>query len=168
MVAEYNKAAAEAAFGPDRMKGYQHDVLSAPSTTSLPSGVLAPFDIIVTSMALHHVADPGRLLRAFSELLKPGGVCVVVDMVPASAVHEGNEERSGSDIRDVLQPEQREVFNTIGKHGFNEEEMRALYAGAGMWTGFEYVVFGEPFRFTMFGERFRTTGFIARGEKSAV
>jgi hypothetical protein len=37
-----------------------------------------------------------------------------------------------------------------------------------MRTGFEYVVFDEPFRFTMFGERFRTTGFIARGVKSAV
>jgi SAM-dependent methyltransferase len=168
MVAEYNKVAAKTAFGPDRMKGYQHDILSPPNTTSLPRGVLAPFDVIVTSMALHHVTNPGRLLCAFSELLKPCGVCVVIDMVPVSAFHEGNEERSESDLIEALQPNQREIFNTIGNHGFNEGDIRALYEGAGMWTGFEYVVFGEQFRFSLFGESFRSTGFIARSVKSAV
>ncbi|KAJ5301881.1 hypothetical protein N7508_006744 [Penicillium antarcticum] len=164
MVAEYNKAA-EAGLGPDRMQGYQYDILS-PDTTSPPGGSLVPFDVVVTSMALHHVADPDQLLQAFSELLKPGGVCVVVDMVPGSAFHEGNEEKFDSDISEALQPEQREVFNTIGKHGFDEGETRALYEGAGIGTGFEYVVFDKPFRFTMFGERFGTTGFIARDVKA--
>ena len=145
MVAEYNKAAREifGAHGPGlqsgRMEGFQYDLLadshsgSGPDTgpgtadvNPLPSGTLAPFDVIVVGMALHHVTAPGRLLKRFSELLKPGGVCVVLDMVPGSA-QLGHSE----DLKEV--GHEGSVLATIGKHGFTEVEMRDLYEGAGMW-----------------------------------
>jgi SAM-dependent methyltransferase len=177
MVAEYNKAAREifGAHGPGlqsgRMEGFQYDLLadshsgSGPDTgpgtadvNPLPSGTLAPFDVIVVGMALHHVTEPGRLLKRFSELLKPGGVCVVLDMVPGSA-QLGHSE----DLKEV--GHEGSVLATIGKHGFTEVEMRDLYEGAGMWGGFEYAVFDERFQFTLFGQQCSCLGFIARGEK---
>ncbi|KAL5356681.1 S-adenosyl-L-methionine-dependent methyltransferase [Aspergillus floccosus] len=160
MVSEYNKAAQEIFgspnAGPARMEGFQHDLLGdSNSSTALPSGTLAPFDIIVIGMALHHVADAGGLLQRFGELLKPGGVCVVIDMVPGSArLGEG-----GSELM-----KERGVFGTIAKHGFAEAEMRELYEGAGMGE-FEYAVFEQRFRFTLFGEQCSSLGFIARGVK---
>lgn len=177
MVAEYNKAAREI-FGahgpglqPGRMEGFQHDLLAGSNSDSgsdsgtadaesnpLPSGTLAPFDVIVIGMALHHVTEPGRLLKRLSELLKPGGVCVVLDMVPGSAEHE-----HGEDLTEL--GHEGSVLDTIGKHGFTEAEMRDLYEGVGMWRGFEYAVFEERFRFTLFGQQCSALGFIARGEK---
>ncbi|KAL6237714.1 hypothetical protein BDW75DRAFT_238134 [Aspergillus navahoensis] len=185
MVSEYNNAAREI-FGAHepaavRMEGFQHDLLGSSDTSGsantaagadnspLPSGTLDPFDIIVVGMALHHVADPGRLLKRFSELLKPGGVCIVLDMVPGSAGLGDDGCGSHSDLRDGLgqgkEAEEGGVFDTIGKHGFTEAEMRDLYEESGMWRGFEYVVLEERFRFTLFGRQCSSLGFIARGEK---
>ncbi|KAL4913043.1 S-adenosyl-L-methionine-dependent methyltransferase [Aspergillus aurantiobrunneus] len=160
MVTEYNDAAQELGLSPARMRGHQHDLLS-PSEPSpdLPSDALSrKFDIIVIGMALHHVADPGKLLRRFAELLKTGGACVVLDMVPGrddSGIHESLHGLVG---------EQLDVVKTIGKHGFTEDETRGLYEAAGMGKGFEYVVLEEKFRFRMFGKEFGVQGFIARGE----
>ncbi|RJE24221.1 Methyltransferase domain protein [Aspergillus sclerotialis] len=157
MVSEYNKATLEMfgshKAGHARMVGFQHDLLG--DSTALPSGTLAPFDIIVIGMALHHVADAGGLLQRFSELLKPGGVCVVIDMVPDSA-------QLGEGASNLMK--EGGVFGTIAKHGFAEAEMRELYEGAGM-REFDYVVFEQRFRFTLFGEQCSSLGFIARGVK---
>ncbi|KAL4783361.1 S-adenosyl-L-methionine-dependent methyltransferase [Aspergillus varians] len=172
MIDEYNKAARELALTPEQMQGYQFDLLSEAAspagnstngTPALPPGVTGPFDIIVTGMALHHVADPSKLLTKFNALLKPGGVCITIDMVPGSAGPV--DDAGGSDVASALEPHQRGVFATIGKHGFTEGEMREVYEGAGMGRGFEYVIFERPFRFTMFGRGFVSTGFISRGER---
>lgn len=104
-------------------------------------------------MALHHVSEPAKFLRKFAEHLKPGGVCIILDMVPG---------RDEADIEGVIEPKQLDV-KTIGKRGFIEEELRALYAEAGIGRGFEYVVIKERLRFTMFGREFWVTGFLARG-----
>ncbi|KAI9374606.1 S-adenosyl-L-methionine-dependent methyltransferase [Aspergillus egyptiacus] len=191
MVAEYNKAAREIfgahTPGKARMVGFQHDLLGssnsgtsdpAPGSGSgaagpgpgteaedkmtLPSGTLAPFDIVVIGMALHHVADAGRLLQRFAGLLKPGGVCIVLDMVPGSARLGGHD----SDLWEGLEQgeEGRGVLDTIAKHGFTESEMQDLYEGAGMGL-FEYAVFEQRFGFTLFGQQCSSLGFIARGER---
>ncbi|KAL2869637.1 class I SAM-dependent methyltransferase [Aspergillus lucknowensis] len=157
MVSEYNKAAQEMFgshnAGPARMEGFQHNLLG--DSTALPSGTLAPFDIIVIGMALHHVADAGGLLQRFGDLLKPRGVCVVIDTVPGSArLGEG-----GSDLM-----KEGGVFGTIAKQGFAEAEVQELYEGAGMGE-FDYAVFEQPFRFTLYGEQCSSRGFIARGVK---
>ncbi|KAL4886416.1 S-adenosyl-L-methionine-dependent methyltransferase [Aspergillus karnatakaensis] len=158
MITEYNNAVEELGLDSSRMQGYQYDLLADTNTNStLPDGALAgKFDVIAIGMALHHVSDPAALLRRFASLLKPGGVCVVLERVPGRDTEPGLEE--------VLEAEQLSVMKTIAKHGFTEEEMRGLYEQAGMGKGFEYVVIEEPFRFTMFGNQFGTTGFLTRGE----
>lgn len=177
MVSEYNKAAREifGAQGPARMKGFQYDLLGSSHSGQvsgaqaddqmIQSGTLAPFDIIVIGMALHHVTDAGRLLQRFAELLNPGGVCIVIDMVPGSVRLGDDGGDEGSDSREGWgQGEDRTVFDTIAKHGFTAEEMQDLYEGAGMGK-FEYVEFEQRFRFTLFGQQCSSLGFIARGER---
>ncbi|KAL2858597.1 S-adenosyl-L-methionine-dependent methyltransferase [Aspergillus pseudoustus] len=163
MVAEYNRAASEMGFNAEKMHAYRYNLLAGDAETDtetanpLPEGTLTPssFDVVVIGMALHHVSEPGVLLARFKELLKPRGVCVVMDMVPTD---------DAPDIEGVLEPSQLEVVKTIGKRGFTEQEMRTLYEGAGMRRGFEYVVIEDKFLFTMFGHKFQVTGFMARGE----
>jgi SAM-dependent methyltransferase len=161
MIAEYNKAASEMGFSTEKMHAYQYNLLDdktnrdSAASAPLPENALSPFDVIVIGMALHHVSEPNVLLARFKELLKPGGVCVIMDMVPMD---------DALDIEGVLEPSQLEVVKTIGKRGFTEQEMRELYEGSGMGKGFEYVVIEEKFRFTMFGHPFGVTGFMARGE----
>jgi len=38
------------------------------------------FDLIYTSMTLHHVADTDHILRIFHDLLKPGGTVCIADL----------------------------------------------------------------------------------------
>ncbi|MDV7391839.1 class I SAM-dependent methyltransferase, partial [Arthrospira platensis SPKY1] len=38
------------------------------------------YDLIYTLMTLHHVADTNRLLRAFHDLLRPGGWLGIADL----------------------------------------------------------------------------------------
>jgi SAM-dependent methyltransferase len=153
MVAEYKKSAVELGFGPERMNAYQHDLLGESET---PSAVpeLDKFDIAIVSMALHHVEDPGKLLQKLSEQLKPGGVCVIVDMIP----------RSHDEIKAIVPSDKKEVLQTINKKGFAEEELKSLYDSAGMGKNFEYVVIEKPFEATMSGKTLSIPAFIARGE----
>jgi SAM-dependent methyltransferase len=38
------------------------------------------FDLIVSSMALHHIKEPARLLKRFYDLLLPGGCLGIADL----------------------------------------------------------------------------------------
>jgi ubiquinone/menaquinone biosynthesis C-methylase UbiE len=48
-----------------------------PAAPRLPDG---PFDLVVSSMALHHVEDLAPLFRRFHEVLRPGGVVALADL----------------------------------------------------------------------------------------
>lgn len=66
------------------------------------AGLDPDFDLIVSSMALHHVADTASLLREFYRLLKPGGYLAVADLDPdegrfhpdPSGVHHNGFDRA--------------------------------------------------------------------------
>jgi SAM-dependent methyltransferase len=165
MVKEYNNWATANGYPAEKMRAYHLNLLDSDSDAE--GGIeLDGFDVVVVCMALHHVADAGRLLARLSGCLKPGGVCVVVDGVPTPpAAATAGEDSETADLRAVLGPEQLEVLETINKHGYTEGEMRELYEGAGLGRGFEYVVIERELRFTMFGHEFSRRGFIARGER---
>ncbi|KAL4908572.1 S-adenosyl-L-methionine-dependent methyltransferase [Aspergillus multicolor] len=167
MVDEYNKAAREMGYGAERMHAHHFDLLSDSSGPSPPSDVLAKesYDIVATTMALHHVADAAKLLSRLAELFRPGGVCVVVDMVPETESASTGEIENAFETVEALDPSKRGVLETIGKQGFTEAEMRSMYEEAGMWRGFEYVVLPEELHFTLFGRSFAFPGFVARGVK---
>jgi tRNA (cmo5U34)-methyltransferase len=48
-----------------------------PAAPRLPDG---PFDLVVSSMALHHVEDLAPLFRRFHEVLRPGGGVALADL----------------------------------------------------------------------------------------
>ena len=49
------------------------------------------FDLIVTSMTLHHVPDTDHILRVFHDRLKPGGTLCVVDLDQEDGSFHGPE-----------------------------------------------------------------------------
>ena len=49
------------------------------------------FDLVYTSMALHHVSDTDRILRIFHELLKPGGYLCIADLDKEDGSFHGTE-----------------------------------------------------------------------------
>ncbi|KIX08683.1 uncharacterized protein Z518_03340 [Rhinocladiella mackenziei CBS 650.93] len=158
MVEQYNKHAREMGFYPDRMHARQYDLLAEPDPKQqqpLSEQELSGFDIVVVSAALHHVADPGKLLKCLAQCLKRGGVCVVLDKIPDLTM-----ESLGA----AIPPEHADALNTISKRGFSEEEMRKLYEDAGLGRNFDHVVIDRSFEFTVAGRKIQFNGFITRGE----
>ncbi len=50
------------------------------------------YDLVVACMALHHIARTDRVLRAFFELLRPGGVACIADLdAEGGAFHSADD-----------------------------------------------------------------------------
>nr|WP_255468031.1 methyltransferase domain-containing protein [Achromobacter sp. UMC71] len=66
---------------PGQANGYRrltvHDLAS-------PLPVAAPYDAVVCSEAIHQAANPGLLVQAFQQALRPGGTLVLTAANPAS------------------------------------------------------------------------------------
>ena len=71
------------------------------------------FDLIVSSMALHHISEPAALVVRLAGLLSPGGRLCIADL----------DEEDGS-----FHPDATGVFHP----GFPEGQTRAMFAGAGL------------------------------------
>ncbi|RAL03796.1 class I SAM-dependent methyltransferase [Aspergillus ibericus CBS 121593] len=160
MVSEYNKNAQEAGFG-DKMTALKGDLLAETIPEELPGPEYFDFDIVVVSMAFHHFERPDLAMARFGERLKKGGVCMVVDIVPASDDHHHHHHHQG--------PHRVEhgfgnAEHTVKSHGFTEEQMQQLYEGAGL-TGFRYEVMDEQVVFHKEGKELIKTLFIARGQR---
>jgi 2-polyprenyl-3-methyl-5-hydroxy-6-metoxy-1,4-benzoquinol methylase len=69
------------------------------------------FDLIVTSMTLHHVPDTDHILRIFHDLLKPGGTLCIADLEREDGTFHGLE----IDVH----------------HGFDQADLRLRAAQAG-------------------------------------
>ncbi|EHY54820.1 hypothetical protein HRR83_004010 [Exophiala dermatitidis] len=155
MVSEYNKWAQSTGLDSDKVWAYEYDMLAGGESKPLPQQKLSDFDIVVVSMALHHVSDPTKLMQRLAKCLRPGGTCVILDRVPDST-------SSRTDV--TLSTSQAEMLKTVNQHGFSEGEMRRLYQDAGLGHKFDYVVIPHPFKAQVFGQELSITGFIARGE----
>lgn len=57
-------------------------VKTAPVDLEEGVGAVGPIDLAWTAMVLHHLPDPGRLLREISGLLTPGGLVAIVEFGP--------------------------------------------------------------------------------------
>jgi tRNA (cmo5U34)-methyltransferase len=80
-----------------------------PAAPRLPDG---PFDLVVSSMALHHVEDLAPLFRRFHEVLRPGGGVALADL----------DREDGTFHEDA-----RGVFHL----GFDREAIASLLSEAG-------------------------------------
>ena len=155
MVAEFNKNA-EAVGLSDKMIAQRGDLLADNAPTELSGPEFFNFDAVVVSMALHHFDDAGKALKSLAERLQPGGTCVIVDLVPDHS-HDFREQ--------VREHFSRETAETVKTHGFTLEQMRDLFAGAGL-TSFGYHVFEEPVVFRKNGKEISKTLFLARARRS--
>ncbi len=93
-----------AAHGATHMRTAKLDLLADPPPAER-------FDLIVTAMTLHHIADTDRILRVFHDLLAPGGALCIADL----------DQEDGS-------------FHGVGvdvHHGFDRDALGRRTAAAG-------------------------------------
>lgn len=88
------------------------------ATEPAPEG---PFDVIITSMVLHHMFELDRVLTAFHEMIAPGGWVCIADL----------DEEDGSF--------HQHVHDFHGHNGFNRDTLTADLEKA----GFTDVTFGD-------------------------
>jgi len=72
------------------------------------------YHMIVTSMVLHHIADPDQTLRAFYKMLLPGGILCLADLDTEPGTFH-TAEAAGS----------------VHHHGFDREELKKRLAQIG-------------------------------------
>jgi ubiquinone/menaquinone biosynthesis C-methylase UbiE len=89
-------------------------LLISPDYCSLPA---ATYDLVFTSMVLHHIEETEVLFRHFHQVLKPGGFLALADL----------EREDGSFHEDPT---------GIAHHGFNPQALLLLLKGLG-FTGLQ-------------------------------
>lgn len=143
MVQAYNAEASKAGFACAQMHALEGDILGP---EPLPN---AEFDLVVMSLALHHIQDPAELILRLSKVLRSGGVLVILDWV--------DRTESGCGAHSA------KFKHIVTRHGFTESEMQAMYAAAGL-EGWKWRLFDELCELPadMSGPQ---QAFMARGKK---
>ncbi|KAI1908305.1 hypothetical protein LOZ61_005655 [Ophidiomyces ophidiicola] len=154
MVNKYNRRAREAGIPESQMRAVVGDLAAAqPDASLIQNKDLANFDLIITSMALHHIEDPQRAVNRLVERLRPGGTLVVIDF---DAAKDGQQWIAAS----------APAAHTITHHGFSKATMENLLTSAGC-KDVEYVLHKEitkiPREFAHLGEEKQL--FYSRGRK---
>ncbi len=70
------------------------------------------YDIVTSSMTMHHIKDPAPLIKQFHEILKPGGYLCIADLDPDEGKFHDNNDG---------------VFHK----GFNRVDMKLLFKNQG-------------------------------------
>ncbi|KAJ7063678.1 S-adenosyl-L-methionine-dependent methyltransferase, partial [Mycena amicta] len=138
MVDRFNKSAAEQGISPEKMHAVRVELKGQDSELDG-----AKFDVVMCSLAFHHIADVLGTTRLLSFYLKPGGVLLVVDF-PAM------------DISQFPVEAQAMIPHT---HGVSETLIRDAYEKAGLGE-FEWTLFKRPK-----GDMHPEDTFIAKGVK---
>jgi 2-polyprenyl-3-methyl-5-hydroxy-6-metoxy-1,4-benzoquinol methylase len=76
------------------------------------------YDIVTSSMTMHHIKDVAPLLKQFHEIIKPGGYLCIADLDPDDGKFHDNNEG---------------VFHK----GFHRDEMKRLFSKAGFTDIFD-------------------------------
>lgn len=82
------------------------------------------YDLVCSSMTLHHIADTDRILRVFQQLLNPGGWLAVADLDQEDGSFHGPEV---------------EVHHGFDRQALRAQAERAGFAGVRFDTVFEIV-----------------------------
>ena len=129
MVQLYNDTARLQGYSKDRMHAIRGDLL-APSddfSNSLKTFEFSDFDIIVMSMALHHVASPQLMLTKLAALLKPGGSLLIIDW----AHPDENVEEIWPSPEDFEKMMMKDPKHTLNNATFSKENVVGLLKAAG-------------------------------------
>ena len=81
----------------------------------------AVFDGVVTRLAIHHFADPTKVIAEIYRVLKPGGRAVIIDVIVSNDTEEAALQNAIETIRDpshVRMLSEGELFNRVKDAGF--------------------------------------------------
>lgn len=143
MVEQYNKSARSHGVPESQIFAIQGD-LAAPLTEashpSLGGSDFSQFDLIVISMALHHIDDPKVLIERLVERLNEGGVLVVIDWTLDQKGRQGRQpSEGGHNLQDAPHP----AAHTVSYEGFSKDQMSTMLRCAGC-SETDYLVLDEP------------------------
>ena len=111
MVDVYNEEVSKAGIDPSKVRAMVKDITGAPEELEGRK-----FDVIVCSMAYHHLSSISATTLALRSHLRPCGSILVID------IHElASDSRAASELKTI------HSVNQQHKHGFSEEEFRALF-----------------------------------------
>lgn len=153
MVATYNQRARDAGISPEKMSARTGNLVADNVPEDLQGPEYHNFDIVIISMALHHLPDPQLAIKRLAARLQKGGVLWIVDML-----EEENAEREHKQI-------DPESAVTVHKHGFGVDEMKGMIWNAGFGSDTEVKVLNRPLEMTIHGHDLKKTLFFARGQK---
>ncbi|KAI1617506.1 S-adenosyl-L-methionine-dependent methyltransferase [Exophiala viscosa] len=77
------------------------------------------FDLVVVGLGFHHFSDVRLAAKRLVERLRPGGVFLILDFVTHAMEAEEH-------------PDVKASANTVAHHGFSEQELREIFAEAGL------------------------------------
>lgn len=127
MIEEYNATAQSVGLSPEQMRGVQGDLLDDESAAKLQDPEFFGFDIVIMSMALHHVEDTSKVIRKFAERLAPGGTVLIIDWVTPS--------ESGCRSMPLHNREKIPMRHTIAHMVFTKQEMLDMFSQASLVDG---------------------------------
>ena len=81
----------------------------------------AVFDGVVTRLAIHHFADPAKVISEMYRVLKPGGRAVIIDVTASNDAEEAALQNAIETIRDpshVRMLPEGELFSRVKDAGF--------------------------------------------------
>lgn len=144
LVEQYNKSARSHGVPESQMFAIEGDLavpLTEASHPSLGSSDFFQFDLIVISMALHHIEVPKVLIERLVERLNDGGVIVIVDFTLSQ---EGRQTQQPSKESHSLQGNKdHPAAHTVRHNGFSKEDMDTMLRGAGC-NEIGYLMLDEP------------------------
>jgi SAM-dependent methyltransferase len=161
MVDRYNQAAQRSGFSSEQMRAIRGNFVGAESEVEAGDD-FRDFDIVVLSMALHHVSNPPMLLSKLVERLRPSGVLVVIDWAPSQQDHHERPHES------------HEVSKTIhmAHQEFSDDYVAKCFSDAGCSSSsFRYVIHNEicfmPESITKVKGGVRRKVFLASGNRQS-
>ncbi|KAH8723143.1 S-adenosyl-L-methionine-dependent methyltransferase [Phaeosphaeriaceae sp. PMI808] len=122
MVEQYNATSLRLNLTPQQMYGVRGNVLE--NEEAINGVEFQNFDVIMMSMALHHIEDPATMVKKLTERLVPGGSLVIIDWLPQSPAQTPSSSTSNSPSYPGAA--------TVMYSGFNESEMQDMFTKAGL------------------------------------
>lgn len=142
-VASYNEMAQQSGFSVEQMHAVQGCIPASSENTLLATEEFFNFDLIVISMALHHIEDQAGVLSGLYERLRSGGVLVVIDLAPDAHSHDHAQGGECGNHDDYHTQHKARVQHTISNHhGYGAKDMKDLLSKAGFIPdSFDYQLY---------------------------
>lgn len=152
MVDRYNADAREAGVSAKHMYAVRGDLMD--TSGGLLEGLdFFNFDLIIMSMALHHIDDPKKMIAELVGRLKPGGRAVIIDWIPSdkkvthnhggSSREQPSNHGSESGAAHHHEHTPHPGAHTVSFDGFSKEQMQGMFKEAGCSSS-DYVLAESP------------------------